>query len=484
MSVRTILLILSMVCAFATGLVAQEKPPAPGPAKGLSVPPVKEAELADGLKVAVVERHNLPIVTIQMMIKSGAADEAENKAGLADLTASMLTKGTATRTATQIAEAIEFLGGSINTGAGWNSSYVSVTVTSDKVDRALEILADVLLHPKFDDAELQRLKSQIQDNLTVELKNPNSLASYVVSKYSFGEHPAGGTPATVSSITVADVRRFYRENYKPSSSVLIFAGDITAAQANSAAVRDFETKSTSGGIGNGRGPTGDFELEPMPGRTDTILVIDLPNSGQAAVAYTRKMTSVGRGGADYHSASLLNSVLGGGYSSRLNLEIRIKRGLSYGAGSSISWRPDNSNFLARAQTKNESAAEVAQLLVGEVQRLADAIVAPEEMTPRRSTLTGGFGRNLETTAGLASALGELYAYGIPTTELNAYVAKIGRVTAPQLESFVSGHLLKGQLVIVGDYSVFKNDLEKRFPSMKVRVIKADDLDVAKHSLHK
>jgi zinc protease len=474
------MLTFTVLCAFTSVLTAQEMPPGPGPAKGLTIPAVKESKLRNGLTVSVVERHNLPIVTIQMLIKAGAASEPDNKAGLADITASMLTKGTTTRTATEIAEAIEFLGGSIETAAGWDSSSVSVTVTSDKADKALEILADVLLNPKFEDSELQLLKSQSLDQLTVQLKNPNSLASYVASKYSFDEHPAGGTPASVASITVEDVRRFYRENYLPSASVLIFAGDVSAAQAQSMAARRFETKTVEKGTGSGHVS----HAEPPTAANDTILVIDLPNSGQAAVAYTRKMNGVGRAGGDYYSGSLLNSVLGGGYSSRLNLEIRIKRGLSYGAGSSISWRPKDSNFLARAQTKNESAAEVAELLVAEVQRLADAVVAPEELTPRRSSMTGNFGRSLETTSGLASALGQLYTYGVPTSELNAYIAKAGRVAAPELRSFVTSNLLNGRLVIVGDYSVFKNDLAKRFASMKVRVIRADDLDLAKEGLQK
>src|SRR5258706_6901013 len=159
-NLRNIFIWLCVLCVFVVNIAAQETPPAPGAPKTVTVPAVQETKLPNGLTVAVVERKTVPLVTIQLLVKSGASSENASKAGLADLTASMLTKGTKTRTATQIAEAVEFLGGSINSGAGWNNSFVSVTVTSDKVDQAIAILADVVLNPAFDQKELDLLKSQ------------------------------------------------------------------------------------------------------------------------------------------------------------------------------------------------------------------------------------------------------------------------------------------------------------------------------------
>jgi zinc protease len=220
------------------------------------------------------------------------------------------------------------------------------------------------------------------------------------------------------------------------------------------------------------------------GASQTILVVDLPKSGQAAVTYAKPLMSVGRKSNVYYPAQVLNSVLGGGYSSRLNYEIRIKRGLSYGAGSSFAWRPSSSDFSTRTQTKNESAAEVVGLVLDEVKKLGETSVGNEELVPRKSVLTGNFGRNLETTAGLATAVGELYAFGIPTSELNAYVTSVNGVSDSEIKSFASGNLSRGDIIIVGDYSVFKDDLAKRFPKTSVDVIKADDLDLSKDNLHK
>jgi len=474
----TFVLISLCLCISAVNISAQtETPPAPAAPKTVTIPAIQEKKLANGLMVAVVERKSSPIVTVQLLVKSGASSEDAGKAGLANLTAGMLTKGTKTRSATQIAEDMEFLGGSISSGAGWNSSNVSITVTPDKLDQAMAIMADVVLNPAFNQDELDLLKSQSMDELTYNLKQPGFIANYVASKYSFGEHPAGGTPASISSITQADVQQFQSENYKSQLSVLIFTGDISVERAVAASQKFFGSMpQLKGELASQAFATGDPGPSPLFKR---ILVVDLPNSGQAAVNYYNVIQGVGRNNKQYYPASVLNSVLGGGYSSRLNYEIRIKRGLSYGAGSGFAWRAPRSNFSARTQTKNESAAQVAELTLAEIKRLADTSVAGDELVPRKSVLTGNFGRNLETTAGLANAIGELYSFGIPASELNNYMTGVNAVTDAQIREFASKNLLGGDVIIVGDYSVFKDDLAKRFPNARVEVIKAADLDLSK-----
>jgi zinc protease len=483
---RTLLTTFTVTAFILIGTLAgfaQDAPPVPAAPKTVNVPPVQEKKLRNGLTVAVVERRNVPLVTVQLMIKSGANYEAENKAGLADLTASMLTKGTTTRTATQIAEAVEFLGGTISNSAGWNNSFVSITVTSDKVDRAVAILQDLILNPKFDEKEMDLLKAQTLDGLTYNLKQPSFIANYVATKFSFNEHPAGGTPDSIKDISRADVADYHRQNYVPRNAVLVFTGNITAIKASALAATAFsgwkDRSSTPSPVVR--------ELQGSRDRdrlVDRILVVDLPNSGQAAVSYFRPVFTVGRSGEKYFPAIVLNSVLGGGYSSRLNYEIRIKRGLSYGAGSSFAWRSGNSNFSTRAQTKNESAAEVAELVSGELQRIGNSSVEKDELVPRKSVLTGNFGRNLETTAGLAGALSELYSFGIPTSELNSYMQRVNAVTDVQIKAFGSSELSGGDVIIVGDYAMFKDDLAKRFAGMTIDVIKAADLDITKPGLHK
>ena len=469
--------------AFTVCLKAQETPPIAVAPKSVNIPAVKERKLPNGLTVSVVERKNVPLVTVQLLVKTGAASEKPEKAGLANLTASLLTKGTKTRTATEIAEQIEFLGGSINTGAGWNNSIVSVDVMADKIEPAMAIMSDVVLNPAFKQEELDLLKSQTLDSLTYNLKQPGFLANYVAAKYSYNEHPAGGTPESLKSITAGDISAFHKNNYKPQDSVLIFTGEITAEKANSLAQKFFSSWQNTN-QSKAAAAVVSPKASTAKAVVNRILVVDLPNSGQASVNYGVSLASIGRGGKLYYPASVLNSLLGGGYSSRLNQEIRIKRGLSYGAGSSFAWRSDKSNFGTRTQTKNESAAEVTELVLAEVKKLTEGSIDDAELTPRKSVLTGGFGRNLETTQGLAAAVADLYSFGLPTSELNAYMNSVQTVKEAQIRDFAKANLLGGDIIIVGDYAKFKDDLTKRFPNMKIDVINADEIDMAYENLRR
>ena len=477
-------ILLLTLCFGVAAVSVTAQIPTPGQEKSVTVPAVKELKLKNGLTVAVVEKRSVPIVTAQLLVRTGASNEDAKKAGLADMTASMLTKGTKTRTAEQIAEEMEFLGASIGSGAGWNSSNVTMSVTSDKLDQAMAIMADVVLNPSFAQKELDLLKSQTLDELKYNLTQPAFLANYAATVRAFGEHPAGGTNASIESISQADLRAFYEQNFKPENAVLILAGDITVEGAAARADKLFgkwEKSKDAYILKQGVVP-------PLSDGPKAILrritVIDLPGSGQASVNFYRPLWRTSRSSNDYYTASVLNSLLGGGYSSRLNQEIRIKRGLSYGAGSGFGWRSLQANFSTRTQTKNQSAAEVAELVVGELKRLAETDAAEAELNPRRLVLTGGFGRNLETTGGLVGALAELYTFGIPTTELNKYMPNVGGVTPVTVKGFAAKNLYDGEMIIVGDYSIFKDDLAKRFPGMQIEVIKAADLNIESPTLRK
>ena len=462
---------------------AQDVVPAPGPERSVSIPAVQEKKLKNGLTVAVIEKKSVPIVTAQLLVRAGASSEPAAKAGLANLTASLLTKGTKTRTAEQIAEQMEFLGGSIGSGAGWNGSSVTISATSDKLDQAMAIMADVALDPIFKQEELDLLKSQALDDLKFSLTQPGFLATYVASKYSFNEHPSGGTPASLEALSRKDIQDFYSRAFVPNNAILIMTGDVSLSKAVSLAENLF-------GRWSGGDKSKDVWGDPQTAAVQTqglvkrMVVVDLPKSGQASVNYFRPINKVGRSSRDYYTASVLNSLLGGGYSSRLNQEIRIKRGLSYGAGSSFTWRNGNTNFGTRTQTKNESAAEVAELVMAELKRLAETNAAETELNPRKLVLTGGFGRNLETTGGLTGALADLYSFGIPTGELNKYMSSVSTVGSANVKDFAAANLYGGDIVIVGDYSVFKDDLAKRFPNMKIDVIKVDELNIESPTLRR
>lgn len=484
------------LCASVVQTFAQNPMPTPGAPRSVAIPSVRETKLRNGLKVAVVEKRSVPIATVSLLFPGGASLELIEKAGLADMTASMLTKGTRTRTAEQIAAQMEFLGASINSGASWNSSGVTINVTSDKLDKAMAIMADVVLNPTFPKSELDLLRSQAIDGLTFNLTQPGFLTSYVASVHSYDEHPSGGTLKSLNSINRPDVATFYKDNFHPSNAVLIVAGDVTSARVTTLAARLFAAwrmpRSARKEIIATMMETPATAAENVPETPllNRILVVDLENSGQASVSYALSVNTgrvdweISRPNADFYPASVLNSLLGGGYSSRLNQEIRIKRGLSYGAGSSFIWRWETSNFGTRTQTKNESAAEVAELVLAEITRLFDGEIPKAELDPRKSVLTGGFGQNIETTGGLVSALADLYTFDLPTAELNKYMPSVNAVTDDQIRDFAKSNLRGGDIIIVGDYAKFKDDLVKRFPNAKISLIKASELDIESETVRK
>ncbi len=495
-NVLKIFLLSLMLCV---GVFAQTGEPKPSEPKTVKIPAVKEFTLKNGLKGAIVERPGVPLVTVQLMIKSGADNEVEEKAGLANLTAALLTKGTKSRTANQIAEQMEFLGADLNSGAGWNSSTVSVNVLSEKLDQAMEIMADTVLNPAFKQDEIDLLKSQTIDGLTYNLTQPGFLTSYVASVFSYGEHPAGGTPVSINAITRDDMVKFHKDKFIPANAILIFTGDITAKQAATLAEKHYgalknpppkKEEIRYGDPNYGSKPNS----KPIP-LVKRILVVDLPNSGQASVSYTKELNK-GRSTCyamkddsikcqnteKYYPALVLNSVLGGGYSSRLNQEIRIKRGLSYGAGSSFAWRSSNANFGTRTQTKNETAAEVAELVLAEIKKLSEGEIAESELNPRRLVLTGGFGRNIETNQGLANALADLYSFGLPADSLNSYMSSVMAVGDKQIREFAAENFKGGDIIIVGDAKIFMEDLKKRFPDTPIKVVAADKLDLKSEDL--
>lgn len=485
-SIAFLMFVYAFSISFANAQTTLPTPPAPSAPRPVKIPNVQETRLPNGLRVAVIERQNVPLVTATLLVKSGASAEGE-KGGLANMTASLLLKGTKTRTATQIAEEVEFLGGDINSGANWLSSNVSVNVTSDKIEKALAVMADTIINPAFAQNEIDLLKTQTVDDLNVALKQPGTLASFAAARYTFGEHNPNGTPESLAKLTRADIADFYAKEYTPKDSVLIFVGDISQAKANELAKKLFgnwtDKSAQSGkgaGIGNGSGNGSSSIRNSFVNR---ILVVDLPSSGQAAVIYTKRLKD-GRSGSAYYPAIVSNAVLGGGYSARLNMEIRIKRGLSYGAGSSFAWRDGQTNFSTRGQTKNESAAEVAELTIKEIEKMETGAIAADELTPRKLSLTGGFGREVSTNASLTQRLIELYTFNLKPEFFGSYISDVEKISDANVKSFVSSNLRGGDLIIVGDYKIFADDLKKRFPNQTVEVISANQLDLNSQTLKK
>ena len=477
MSTLRLLLVLIFLSLSSSGVSAQTPqatPPPPAPPRSASIPKPVEQTLPNGLRVIVIERRESPLVSAQLLIKNGGEVDPPELAGLADMTANLLTKGTQTRDATKIADEIESLGGSLQSSARWDSSSATVGVMSSKIAPAMEILADVVRRPTFKSEEVERLRQQYQDNLTLALGEPGSIARYVAARVVFGDapygHPLGGTLESLTRITPADIVKMHGRYYRPDNAILVIGGDITAKDATALATKYFgDWQKPSMPL-----PSDVASPEPTTSKTTRVVVIDKPDAGQAAVYLAR--TDIDRRDPDFYRAIVTNSVLSG-YSGRLNQEIRIKRGLSYGAGSSLDARRRVGPFVASAQTKNESGAEVAELLLGEVSKLSTAPPNDTELTPRKAVLIGNFSRSLETVDGVVSQIAALASYGIGLDEINRFINNVQGIGPQDVQKFAGTRLdaKSSNIIIVGNAKLFLPELQKKYP--KVEVIPMSELDL-------
>jgi zinc protease len=466
----------------------QETPPPPAAPRAVTVPKPVERKLRNGLRVIVIEHHQTPLVAAQLMVKNGGEVDPADLSGVADMTAELLTKGTKTRTAPQIAEEVEALGGQLNSNAGWDASRATVNVIASKTEPAMAILADVVRNPVFKDEEIERLRQQYIDNLSVGMNNPGQLAGWVASRVVFGNgpygHPVSGTPESIPRIKRDDIVAMHDKFYRPDNSVLVIGGDIKAEDAFRIAEKlfgDWTMPEAARNIASGVPTKPSASTAAAAQSKQRVVVVDMPGAGQAAVLFARR--GIARTDPEFYSGIVANSVLTG-YSGRLNEEIRIKRGLSYGAGSSLQVRRDVGPFVASAQTKNQTGADVAALLMTEMTRLSSEPVADAELTTRKATLIGGFGRTLETTEGLVGQIASLALYGLDLGETNRYISSVQAVTPAQIQKFAGARLgvTDADIVIVGDAKDFIEPLRKQFPS--VEVIRRDDLDLNSATLHK
>ncbi|HUP46699.1 MAG TPA: pitrilysin family protein [Thermoanaerobaculia bacterium] len=465
-------IVAAVLLTAAVGQGQQTTPPAPAEPRQATLPAAVEKTLDNGLRVIVVTKHDVPLVSARLMVKAGSEADQPSLGGLASLTASLLTQGTATRSAEQIARGVEALGATLDAGAGWDASNVSVTVLSNRFAEAMTFVADVVRNPSFKPEEIERLRGQSIDAVRVSLQEPLSVAQHVAARIVFPGEPYGhtvaGTPESLERIQREQIAAFHERYYRPENAVLVVAGDVKPAAAFATAGKLF---------GSWRRRSGALAIiqlkKPAEEAGPRVVVIDMPDAGQAAVLVTRR--GLRRVDPLYYPAIVANSVLGGSYSARLNQEIRIKRGLSYGANSSFDLRREPGPFTAATQTKNESAAEVAGIIVDELHRLATVELPRTELGPRKAVLTGNFGRSLETTEGIVGRIAALVLYGLPLKEIEAFVPAVQNVTGDAVKKFAASHLAATSIVIVGNASEFLEPLRKRFG--EVEVIPIEELDL-------
>ena len=468
---------LTLLALIAPALSAEDggisTPPPPGEPRELKLPEPVERTLPNGLRVIVVERPGLPILSAHLVIRSGGEVDPRGGAGGMEMLAALLKRGAGERSATQIAQAIEALGGTIETGAGWDQTAAKLTVMAGQAPAALEILSDVVRRPTLGTAELERLRAETLDELRVRMEEPRTLAKAAAARVIFGDgpygHMLGGTPKSVAGLRRKELRELHGTYFRPDNAVLIFAGSLTAEQGFAWAKEFFgDWKKPAAPL-----PAVRVAEAPTEAR---VVIIDMPNAGQAAVVVGKM--AVARKAADYLPGVVASAVLGGGYSARLNAEIRVKRGLTYGASSDLGARRLGGSFIAVAQTKNSAGPEVATLMRAELDRLGAEPVPADELTPRTNTLTGEYGRSLETNDGFATRLAGWAVLDVPMGMLNTYPAEVRAVTPDSVQKFAREHLQSADtcVVIAGNAESFRATLGASFKKAWIIPQKSLDLD--------
>ncbi|KQY89854.1 pitrilysin family protein [Brevundimonas sp. Root1423] len=441
-----------------------------------STPAIADFRLDNGLRVLVAPKSGLPLVSARLSFDAGSADEAAGKTGAASLTANLLTQGTATRSAPQIATEIEQLGANVGAGAGPDFTNVFANAPANVFPQAVALMADLVRNPAFAEEELDRQRTQTLDGLKVALSTPGQVLSQAVGRVVYGNAPYGspgiGTVTSLPSITRDDIVGFHAARYRPEAATLVFSGDITEADARRLAQEAFGDWAPAG---SAAAPTASPAGQTVAPR---VIVIDQPGAGQAAVAVA--MRSVPRATADYFPLTLGNTLLGGSFTSRLNQEIRIKRGLSYGTRSSLGVRRDAGAFVASAQTRNDAAPEVVDLILAEVVRLGSTAPTESEITTRQAILTGAFSDSLETVDGLGGLVANLALYDLPMSDLAAYVNNVEAVDAAGVQAAFARNIPadRASVVVVGDASKFLDALRAKHPNVEVIPLSDLNLDSA------
>jgi len=456
---RLLLGVATALAAAPLPLAAQvdrTRPPEPGALRPYRFPAVERAQLGNGLQVLVVERPALPIVTLSLVLPGGAELDPEGQSGLAQLAARLLTEGTTTRTAAQIAESLEGLGGAITSSAGWDAAFVQVTVLARNAGPAMQIMADVAVNPSFPERDVERLKSQRLAEIQQQRARPEGLANEMLYRLAYDSasayaRPSGGTPETVRGLTREHFAAFHAATSRPNATTLIAVGAVRAADIRRLAGQHFG--SWARGELRARQPVA--RAGQAGGR---IYLFDRPGSVQSALAVGG--VAIARNDPDYIGAQVLNTVLGGAFGSRINMNLRETHGYTYGAFSGFFTPRMTGTFAAQSAVRTPTTDSSVAELRKEMQRIRDEAVPADELEGVRQNLIGRFPADLLTNQALAGALANRVIYGLPADYYDTYRDRIAAVDAATVQALARKHVNPDAFVwvVVGDASKVEEPL--------------------------
>jgi predicted Zn-dependent peptidase len=458
-----------------------EMPPAGAP-RPFEFPNATEKTLPNGLRVFVVTDHSEPAVAARLLIMSaGGVKDPSGEPGVAAMTANLLTQGTGKRSAKDIAEAIDFVGGSLNASSGKDATTVTLDVVKKDLNLGFDLMSDVVLHPAFSADELERQRQQLLSGLTVQYSDPEYLASVVFSRVVYGSSPYGspgeGTPETVKKLNRDDVAKFHDANYAPNQSLLAVAGDITPEEAFGVAEKYF------GGWQKLDIPA-TVPAPPSMLSGQHIWLIDKPDAVQTQIRAGK--LGIRRNDPDYIPVEVMNRIFGGGYNSLLNTEVRVKKGLTYGAYSQFNPQRYSGAFLVGTFTRTDATVEATKLVVDLLSRMSSGGATPEQLKFARDYLAGVYPIQSETAEQVSGRVLTAAAYDLPADYNRTYPDKIRGVSLDEVNAMAKRYLATTDLdvVLTGNISAFRDALKKVFPDAKYDEIPFEQVDVLAPDLRK
>lgn len=407
---------------------------------------------ANGITLLVLEQHFLPIVEVHALIKAGSVQDPPEKAGLANLVASLLDEGTTNRSSKQLAEQIDFVGGSLDARASKDFTTASARVLRKDVDLGFTLLADILLHPAFPKQEFERVRSQILGEIASDNDDPGVVALKAFNQLVFHNHPyrwpISGTAETLNRVTLADVQSFYAKEYVPNQVILAVVGDITVEEVEMLVQTHFGSWEKSA-------PQGRTLKQPGPIEKKTVQFIEKDLSQSTIVL---GHGGISRTNPDFYAVTVMNQILGaGGFSSRLMDSIRDKQGLAYSIVSHYDARAMPGSFWVSLQTKTDSTNQAINGVIAEIKAIRESPVTDQELSEAKSFLMGSFPLRLDSTGKLARVLAQVEYFGLGFEYFNQYPKWIDRVSKEDVQRVAKQYLdpARYALVVVGNITKAK-----------------------------
>jgi len=431
-----------------------ESPPRPLPAREVRFPPYEIRTLENGLQVVAVLHHEQPVVSMRMIVRAGAAHDPREKLGLASLAATLLDQGTTTKSARELNDEIDFIGGAMGAGAGTDLTFVNVVVMKDSFEWGLRRLSEVARQPAFAPEEIERQRQQVLSSLQVSLEDPEYVANAVFDRLVYGFHPYGmpqsGTPETLGSITRQDLVEYHSKYFAPNNAILAIVGDVTTEEAFDGVRKVF------GDWARRDVPQARFTAPPDP--TRRVVVVNKPDAVQTEVRVGH--LGVRRNNSDYMALNLTLRILGGEGANRLHQVLRTERGLTYGVKADMAALLESGDFEAATNTRSEATGEVLRLMVDEFWRLQRERVSERELGDAKAYLAGSFPLTIETPDSIATQVLNVLFYGLPVEQLQSFRNRVNGVRVDDIERVARYFLRPDRLsiVLVGNAAAFASKL--------------------------